>query len=99
MELLMLSQKIFAKALNLDPQATRQYILKSICKELDKYRKAFEYLRTGDREKLRSIVYSRRIHIAAQQLKTLSLDQSDASFNQKELINKEKYYVRRLLKI
>ena len=50
----------FARTLGLDPEATRQYILKNLSRDLDRYRKAFVCLKNGDREKLRKIVYVNR---------------------------------------
>jgi PAS domain S-box-containing protein len=49
-----------AKTLGLEPERVREYDLKDICAELEKYHRAFDYLKTGNREKLRTVAYSRK---------------------------------------
>ena len=66
-----------AKTLGLDPDKNRQYILKSISKELDKFRRAFECLANGDREKLRKIVYVNKSQATTSNKQTIHGGSSD----------------------
>jgi len=72
-----------AKTLGLEPERVREYDLKDICEELEKYHRAFEYLKAGNREKLRTVAYSRKDKTSG----SVKSHNTDQSFSQsKELL-------------